>query len=238
MIQEALLAIAKTIIKGKIIEGLTSGEALGAVSDIVNMNFPNMSKQSKNTATKTILALVKNGGTAGSEKERKSVDPDQLYKQAKKEGKRRSMGYVPRIIKQVGNTLGDVVDLASDVAGMGASSPYTLTAAMADAVPRTKFDEEIGLPNVGAVMRAVGGTYGAIPRTAISGAGRVAGDALRGVGDMVYDRNAEKMYHQNTYHTQNEVLNADITPSQANLGGRIMSGQNWAYKRAAGSGGN
>ena len=232
MAQKALLdAIADMLwLKEKnIFAGFDEPKMKGFIDNYISVHYPNKSKAAKQEMRDAMMNL---GDQIINPPPPEHVPTSkELLERARKEGANRSVGMGARFAKSTTGMAGDVSNLVGNVVGMTAAAPYNVVAGAGNSISRTHGDDVLGTPNLAPIMQTAGMAYGAIPQAAVSGLGQTVGNAWRNLGNDYYDSAQERQFQQNQYLTTQEVLNSNITPSQAMLGGRIISGQNWSSKQ-------
>lgn len=218
--------------------GKLSGLSDDAIGSLLNtMVSLTEGGKTNGDAIRTIYqaAMRQNNAKAETAEQRKKRLKEQT-KEAKSVGAQRSVGLFPRVSNTVLDTVGDIAQTAGDVVAANAALPSVALTAMGQAMPRTAGDDIMGVPNMGGVMSALGAAYGAAPAAVAHGLGSATNKMFTGVGNDILQTAADRQMQANLYQNTQDMMNMNVTPSQARIFERTASANNTARRQASAGG--
>lgn len=168
--------------------------------------------------------LTSLGAPKPAETEKERLEREKAEAKAiKKIGKQSTVGMTPRIISTMGKTTGGLIQDAGQVLGTTASLPATIIEGVASGMEPTAGQAFLGMPNTAKGMAAAAALAGAVPNMAAQAAGDFVGNSLSGISQNYLEKKAEQKMNENLERRTRDTIRMNITPSQANFNGRIIS---------------
>lgn len=208
------------------------------VHHIVEQFYPQASSSEKRYLRRILTGALRE---KPEEKEEQQLSPEEIKKQTKernkaikKEAKERTVGMMPRLARELGNTIGGVVDTlgATGVAAMQA--PMNMMAGAAQGLGQTMGESFLGVPNMAPALAAAAQNMTLPSQTALSGFAHTGANLARGVGNDALAKATEQKMQENQMRTTADMMSSNITPSQARYYERVLSANNNAMKNTMG----
>lgn len=208
------------------------------VHHIVEQFYPQASSSEKRYLRRILTGALREK----PEEKEAQLSPEEIKKKMKernkaikKEAKERTVGMMPRLARELGNTVGGVVDTlgATGVAAMQA--PMNMMAGAAQGMQNTMGESFLGVPNMGNAISAVAQNMTLPSQTALSGFAHTGANLARGVGNDALAKATEQKMQENQMRTTADMMSSNITPSQARYYERVLSANNNALKNAMNS---